>query len=202
MFRLDRHAHHPLLAAAVITATSLAPLHGLPAQDRVATAAEPRAEASLAKIRREIATATVTSRRALEGARHGAAARAELADAARRFDAAEKAADALGRTAPTMATVAKELHDEAQAGRATALLGSADLELARSNLAAALADVDLVLVDDPSNATAMRLRADIENAAAAAARDNQMLLVVASRPMPVVVPHGPVLHDPRWPRHA
>lgn len=200
MFRPDRNA---LLTIAVIAAmTTFAPLHYLRAANPPVDPAPTHADAQAAKIRREIDAAVTTSRHALEHARHGASARAELADAARHFDAAERAADALGRAVPAEANVAKELHDEAKAGRTTALLGSADLELARSNLPAALADVDLVLVDDASNATAMRLRADIESAAAAVVRDSQMLLVAPGPPGPIVVQRSHAQHDPRPLRRA
>lgn len=164
----------------------------LPAQDH---AADPRApDAPFATIRREIASAAADDRRGLESSRHYSLARSAFQAAAAHYGDAERAADTLLHQGKADAATARNLRDEAKAGRIRALLSSADLELIRSDLVAAAADVDAALAEDANDRNAMRLRSTIEIAAGRTAWNDSLLLPGALRPWPAVPPHR-VPHD-------
>lgn len=167
---------------------SFVPALAAGAQTPIAAVAAP-ASGPVAAIERRLAAGEANEKHALGLGRDYHEARIALHEAAADFAAAAKAVERLPAGDPTAQSLAPELARRAKEGRIKALLTVAGLEYARSNWFDALGDVDQVLALDEANGEALRLRREIEHAAA--------------RPLwpgaVVVVRQPPVVHAPARP---
>lgn len=123
----------------------------------------PRAVATaVAAIHHDLTAGTLANRKGLEHSRNQGQAEQYFRTAATDFTRALAACRQLLQADLVLDEQVGPLQRDALRGRASALLNVAGLEMARTSLLAAFADVNQVLAEEPGNADALAMRRDIE----------------------------------------